>query len=383
MAETAIETMNYSTNTVEHRGSPISMNNETMHAVHDANNIEIVSGMQHQNEAYQSHITGITSSPLINRKEIFRRTSSSDCIDQLANQTILPNLNQYPINQDPNPEYIRRPNNEHVIYRKDIAIRYLQPPTPPPPGPIVVREIRAPLPPEAPPLVIHQRANAPMTPPPMIIRERPPMPPRIEPPCTVNKVLPPPPPLPRKVIIERQAPLPPKPQPVIIEKWLPYKPSPERRVIVERAPPVLQRPIQKNTIITHDAPHVDLIKNVRHLGVVRADPLIYTAQYGQYLSSNEYVYSTMAKFGLGDYYTQMTHIPITPHSPILNNNHLQANYAHINSQQSMTIAGQNTSNIHQLQNENQRNYIENHAGMILPDQCHSTIDGFNQTEIFQ
>ncbi|CAF0885786.1 unnamed protein product [Rotaria sp. Silwood1] len=382
MTETKIENTTYSTKTVEHSTSPVLINNSSIHSVQNTNNIEIMSGMQHQNQNYQLQIHDITNSPLINRQGILQCSSSTHNIDQLANQTILPYVNQYPLNQDPYPEHIHRPTNEHLTYHQDIAIRYLQPPSPPPPGPIVVREIRAPLPPEAPPLVVRQHANVPMTPPPMIIRECPPVPPPIEPPSVVNKFLPAPPPLPRRVIIEREAPLPPKPQPVIIEKWLPYKPPPERRIVVEPAAPLMPRPIQKNTIITYDAPHVDIVKNVRHLGVVRADPLLYTAQYGPCLQQNEYVQNTMAKFGLGNNYMQMIQMQTTPYIPLMGSNQLEANYARRNSQQSMTMIEQNTSNIHQMEQENQHNYIENHAGVILPDHHQSSMDSLDDSDVF-
>ncbi|CAF1185702.1 unnamed protein product [Rotaria sordida] len=373
MSESKIEMMNYSTNTAEHLTSPISIHDESIHSI---NNTELLSGMQYPYDECQSYINNITHSPLINRRGSFQHSSSTNAMDLLAHQTILPNIHQYPINQDLNPEHIHRPTNEHITYRQDVAIRYLQPPTPPPPGPVVIREIRAPAPPEAPPLVIRQRPNAPLTPPPVVIREHPPLPPPIVPPHTVNKVLPPPPPLPRKVIIERQAPLPQKPQSVIIEKWLPYRPPPDRRVVVERAPPIMPRPIQKNTIITYDAPHVDLVKNVHHLGVVRADPHLYMVQYGSHLASNEYVRHTMEKFCLGNNYMQMIQMQTTPHLPLMNSNHLQTNYAHINRQQSMTVGGQNTSNIYHVQDEDL-------GETILPNQLHSSLDGLNNTEILQ
>lgn len=233
-------------------------------------------------------------------------TISGHEMDRLANhQTISTALDHYPINQDPNPEHIRRGNQERITYRQDVAVRYLQPPTPPPPGPIIVREIRAPQAPEAPPLIIRRRPPVPTTPPPVIIREKPPMPPPIEPARIVNKYLPAPPPPPRRVIIEQQAPLPQKPQPVIIEKWLPYHAAPERRVIVQRAPPVVAKTASKNTIITYDAPQVDIVKNVRDLGTIRADPQTYVAQYGAQLTSSDYILNTMNRFGLGNNYTQM------------------------------------------------------------------------------
>lgn len=38
------------------------------------------------------------------------------------------------------PVKVIKPNNQDLFYRKEIRIRYLQPPTPPPPAPIIIRE---------------------------------------------------------------------------------------------------------------------------------------------------------------------------------------------------------------------------------------------------
>lgn len=45
-----------------------------------------------------------------------------------------PDIKNYPINVDANPELIVRPNTQRVTYTQDIAVRYLKPGTPPPPG---------------------------------------------------------------------------------------------------------------------------------------------------------------------------------------------------------------------------------------------------------
>ena len=43
-------------------------------------------------------------------------------------------VKHYPINVDSNPEMILRPNTQRLTYTQDIAVRYLKPGTPPPPG---------------------------------------------------------------------------------------------------------------------------------------------------------------------------------------------------------------------------------------------------------
>lgn len=45
------------------------------------------------------------------------------------------------------PVKVVKPNSEELCYRKEIRIRYLQPPTPPPPAPIIIREKQLPPPP--------------------------------------------------------------------------------------------------------------------------------------------------------------------------------------------------------------------------------------------
>ena len=98
-----------------------------------------------------------------------------------------------------------------------------------------------------------------------------------------GKKLPPPP---RKLIIERLAPLPPKPQSVIIERWLPYT-QPKRRVIFQRAraSAASTTPPPKNVIVQWAAPTLQLKRELKDLGVVRADPREYSQRYGASLRS--------------------------------------------------------------------------------------------------
>lgn len=50
--------------------------------------------------------------------------------------------NGYKINFDPNPQIIRKQANDAVTYKQEVAVRYLRPPTPPPPGPLIIKEVR-------------------------------------------------------------------------------------------------------------------------------------------------------------------------------------------------------------------------------------------------
>lgn len=204
-------------------------------------------------------------------------------------------LSKYPINDDPNPEIIRKRTDQQLVYHQEVAIRYLRPPTPPAPGEILIQQEGNSFAPPAPPLVIRQQPARPTTPPPLVVREAPPAPP---PPVgrkviTISgKRIPPPP---RKVIIERLPQLPCKPQSIIIERWLPYKQI-KRKVIYARtqmgaeaagganngnSDSLVLKP--KNIIVQWEPPKVEIKKEFKDLGVVRANPIEYVQRYGSSL----------------------------------------------------------------------------------------------------
>ena len=192
-------------------------------------------------------------------------------------------ISAYTINEDNNPEVITKRTHQNIEYLQELAVRYLKPPTPPPPGEIVITQEANILTPPAPPLVIRQQPARPSTPEPLVIREAPPKPPlqvgrKV---ITISgKRLPPPP---RKVVIERLAPLPSKPQGVMIERWLPYS-EVKRRVIFQKSnqiDPVVIKP--RNVIIQWEAPQVTIKKDFKYLGVIRANPYEYVQRYGSTL----------------------------------------------------------------------------------------------------
>ena len=71
-----------------------------------------------------------------------------------SNETRNDSVSRIPLNYDPSPEIIYRDNPDKVVYVQKVGVRYLKPPTPPPPGPLVIREIQATPPQEPPPLVV-------------------------------------------------------------------------------------------------------------------------------------------------------------------------------------------------------------------------------------
>ena len=92
-----------------------------------------------------------------------------------------------------------------------------------------------------------------------------------------GKRLPPPP---RKVVIERLAPLPAKPQSVLVERWLPYARR-KRRVVFGRVSSGDGGEVvaPRNVVIQWEAPRVSVRKEIRYLGVIRANPSEYVERY--------------------------------------------------------------------------------------------------------
>jgi hypothetical protein len=194
-------------------------------------------------------------------------------------------ITEYLINEDANPEVITKRSQQQLTYVQELAIRYLRPPTPPAPGEIVITQEASGITAPAPPIIIRQQPARPGTPEPLVIREAPPQPPAAigRKVITIGgKRLPPPP---RKVVIERLAPLPSKPQSVLVERWLPYS-QVKRRVIFQRAAQrdaVAVKP--RNIIVQWEAPQVDIKKEIKYLGVIRANPVEYVQRYGATLKT--------------------------------------------------------------------------------------------------
>lgn len=206
--------------------------------------------------------------------------------DEISFSGPLP-LQSYPINEDTNPEIIRKKPVQKVEYTQEIAVRYLKPPMPPMPSEIRLIQEKKSYPPPAPPIVIRQQPARPETPPTLILREAPPpLPPRVEPKTIMipAKKVPPPP---RKVIIERLPVIPTPPQSIIVERWLPYE-QPKRRVIFEKPAEVelvYEKP--RNVIIQWDSPDVIVRREIKDFGIVEANPDEYSSKYAGTLKSHQ------------------------------------------------------------------------------------------------
>ena len=95
-------------------------------------------------------------------------------------------LSNIPLNTG-EPQVIYKQSNQEVVYKQNIMVRWLQPPTPPPPAPIIIRgqilieidvsiyslwlfvEVQAPVE-QQPPIICRQVPRSPPTPPPIIVR---------------------------------------------------------------------------------------------------------------------------------------------------------------------------------------------------------------------
>jgi hypothetical protein len=188
-------------------------------------------------------------------------------------------IEQYKINEDPNPEVIRK-RLDKLKYTQEVAVRFLQPPKAPKPGDLIIRERQSTIPP-APPVVLRQEGQGASTPAPLIYREAPPKTPVCIPEQVVEvdgDAIPPPA---RRVVVEKLSNLPAKPQNVIIEKWLPYQKQ-KRRVVFHPAQGcAAENP--RNLIIEWEAPEVEVEQVCRNLGTINADPEEYRRQYGNEL----------------------------------------------------------------------------------------------------
>ncbi|CAF0740054.1 unnamed protein product [Brachionus calyciflorus] len=225
----------------------------------------------------------------------------SQVVSSNGNCKFLPpiSLDQYKLNNDPNPEVLRKKPADRIRYVQDVAIRFLEPPQPPKPGDIVVKHLPNRQIAPAPPLVVRQAPPKPATPAPLVLREVPPQPPARIPDQLVTvpgKVLAPPA---RKVVVERLPPIPPKPQQIFLEKWLPFKQQ-KRRVVYQRPEPDCVLPNPRNLVIQWDAPEVEVTRDYKNLGTQLADPQDYVRRHGSELLRHEEFKTAASRVGAPD-----------------------------------------------------------------------------------
>jgi hypothetical protein len=207
-------------------------------------------------------------------------------VEEKAGTILQHELTSVPVNVDPNPEIINKPNAQTVNYTQNVSLKFLKPPSPPAPGDITVRQEPDVQAPPLSPILIQQNPKSPppVKPPARVIRERPPIPPPAIPPLTVTlpgRVLPPPP---RKVIVEKLPQLPTPPSDVTVERWLGYNKR-TRRIKYEPAPKLVLAPKPRNVLIEWDKPKSIVEKGYTFLGVIECDPSEYVRRYGPELAA--------------------------------------------------------------------------------------------------
>lgn len=91
---------------------------------------------------------------------------------------------------DPNPVVIQK-KSKPITYVQKINLAYYNPPAPPAPGPVIIKEVRPPQAPAPPPLFVRIQPPPPPEQAPIVIREAPPAAPKAIPTTHLTKVLPP------------------------------------------------------------------------------------------------------------------------------------------------------------------------------------------------
>lgn len=91
-------------------------------------------GIEYSTPSSDRYLEDSTIKQLIQSNAAYRNTVAEDAEVQALTERSTLDIKNYPINVDPNPELVVRPNTQRLTYTQDIAVRYLKPNTPPPPG---------------------------------------------------------------------------------------------------------------------------------------------------------------------------------------------------------------------------------------------------------
>ncbi|KAI0981569.1 hypothetical protein GJ496_006943 [Pomphorhynchus laevis] len=277
---------------------------------------------QHQLQRNEKFVT------ICNFNSAARFNSKSSSYDNKQNRRESGNCNRHLVNNEGNPGnnlLLSKIYEKPVIYKQRILVRYLKPPTPCPPPPIIVKEIRHPttlssmvnqkqVPTASQLIIIRQRPPLPRTPSPIVIRETPPDKPKINkyPTVIYRQIQCPdhhqqkqshlsssraseeaaPSSAKKKIVIEQLPNLPPKPRPIIIEKWLPYK-KVMPKVIYEQtsasnkdnisdnktAKQIQQQGYHSIRTIKREVPRVKIIPDICQAETIKINPDEYMARY--------------------------------------------------------------------------------------------------------
>ena len=91
---------------------------------------------EHQNSANFKH----SKDDIVSANDILKSSFNPDDYPNseiISDPTEVEKYNDIELNNDSDPIVIRKQNNQEIVYKQNVFIRWLQPPTPPPPAPII------------------------------------------------------------------------------------------------------------------------------------------------------------------------------------------------------------------------------------------------------
>jgi hypothetical protein len=91
-------------------------------------------GIESSGVTVNRYLEDASINQLLESGTTYTNTVAEDQEVQALTAQATPDVKNYPINVDANPELIIRPNTQRLTYTQDIGVRYLKPNTPPPPG---------------------------------------------------------------------------------------------------------------------------------------------------------------------------------------------------------------------------------------------------------
>jgi hypothetical protein len=74
---------------------------------------------------------------VVSAEEVIKDSYNPNELSLLDEKDLEKELEKLNLNKDDNPIVIKKKNDEEVVYKQNVFIRWLQPPTPPPPAPII------------------------------------------------------------------------------------------------------------------------------------------------------------------------------------------------------------------------------------------------------
>ena len=90
-----------------------------------------------KNENTNDSVKNENNYEVVSASELIQQTIDSYKSDKEKEKHLASSYDDVELNNDPNPIVIKKKNDENIVYKQNVFIRWLQPPTPPPPAPII------------------------------------------------------------------------------------------------------------------------------------------------------------------------------------------------------------------------------------------------------